>query len=529
MANYIKRTNIDTIETTTSQTDMVKNFVNMTNNVLNMIENEGPIYTTWIKFQIGTKVPLVFDSSSTNPKENLIASLSYQKSGAGTTNTFKLDVIYDPFNMGQETADIVEQLDEYIATAMSYQDGDSVDNLMGKLQYGYNSNSDASLVSPEYSVIVAKSSSTVAYDTGFASYTFEGSSSVSIDCDSPFQYSAITGWKLMDIVEWTLYYWYGTTEHVPSHTGDGKPTDNIYKYAIDIPDDVYKNAYQTEINVEATQGKTPWEYVLNLLNTYPYNLTQAEYDSGEYDKTKSLNYAQTPKYILYITDDGIPTIRVQHVPAVVKVDSDGNAIGINESENLKTNLTLTWGLKDKNIICGWKPSADNRLYIIKKAQYIRANKQYENVLRGDTGNMSDEELKTALDNIVGTRKRLQEFYDAELVTLGIPSDVPIGATITILPRVLETVSRTAGVYMINSCTDSITSNGIYKSTFTLYRLRSVEDNTVNLELERQQEQLKQKMLEEQAAKQKVIDESEKSSGGGGTGSFGSGNGGGGFR
>ena len=143
--------------------------------------------------------------------------------------------------------------------------------------------------------------------------------------------------------------------------------------------------------------------------------------------------------------------------------------------------------------------------------------------------MSDEELKTALDNIVGTRKRLQEFYDAELVTLGIPSDVPIGATITILPRVLETVSRTAGVYMINSCTDSITSNGIYKSTFTLYRLRSVEDNTVNLELERQQEQLKQKMLEEQAAKQKVIDESEKSSGGGGTGSFGSGNGGGGFR
>ena len=109
--------------------------------VCNMIEKQGPIYSTWIRFQIGHNKPIIFDTSSTNNKENLIADLRMEKSGNGIANTFTLTVRYDPFNFGQNTQDKIEALDDLLARAMIYDlgDTDNVDNLEdlhGYIQYG---------------------------------------------------------------------------------------------------------------------------------------------------------------------------------------------------------------------------------------------------------------------------------------------------------------------------------------------------------------------------------------------------------
>ena len=72
-------------------------------------------------------------------------------------------------------------------------------------------------------------------------------------------------------------------------------------------------------------------------------------------------------------------------------------------------------------------------------------------------------------------------YDAQLQILGIPADPPIGALIPILPTILETPSRTAGFYMINGCTDNISTNGVYITTLNLFRIRGLDDPAKYLE------------------------------------------------
>ena len=76
--------------------------------------------------------------------------------------------------MGQETADVVEVLDEYVAKAMSLGGGD-FDNdknfLTGRIQYGYNSLSDSSLVSPEYKFFITNAETKVKFNPNTLSIT----------------------------------------------------------------------------------------------------------------------------------------------------------------------------------------------------------------------------------------------------------------------------------------------------------------------------------------------------------------------
>ena len=482
-SDYIERTNIKSVAATSNVAKMVQNFKNMLNNVTNMVATEGPVYTTWIKFKIGSNNPIVFDSSSTNPKKNLIASLDFNKVGAGVANDFTLTIQYDPFNMGQETADVVEVLDEYVAKAMSMGGGD-FDNdrnfLTGKIQYGYNSLSDNSLVSPEYKFFITNAETKVKFNSGISTYTFEGTSMLSADCDNNCDFSKIEDWKLMDIIEWTLYYWYGDKSNKPKHTGDGTPTDNIYKYKIDIPDEVYNNGKQ-HVNVEAKSGMTPWQYCQELLDLYP--LTIAEEQSKLYDNLEMLSYAQRPRYVMYL-DDSTKTIHVTHVVPSVVTDEKGKTTRVAEKslDDLNMDYEFSWGKQDTNIIIDWSPQVDTSLYLIRKARALRESRNGEISSRiaaaEDEGN--EELAKSLRQKLVTVNDDLNEMFDAQLTIVGIPSDIPLGAEVRIVPRILETISRTAGVYMITGASDSISSNGTYTTTLDLFRVSGIGEERYKL-------------------------------------------------
>lgn len=480
MASFIERTqaNIKSVAATSNVGQMVQNFKNMLENVKSMVANEGPIYTTWIKFQIGTNNPIVFDSSSTNPQKNLIASLEFNKVGAGVANDFTITIQYDPFNIGQETADVVEVLDEYVAKAMSLGGGDFNNDknfLTGRIQYGYNSVSDSSLVSPEYKFFITNASTTVKFNSGISTYTFEGTSTLSADCDNSCDFSKIENWKLMDIIEWTLYYWYGDKSNKPKHTGDGQPTDNIYKYKIDIPDEVYNNCKQ-DVSVEAKSGMTPWQYCQELLDLYP--LTIAEEQSGLYNNLETLSYAQRPRYVMYL-EDSTKTIHVTHVVPSVTTDKNGNVTRVAEKslDELNMNYDFSWGLQDTNIIIDWSPQVDTSLYLIRKARALRESRTDEISSRikqaEDEGN--EDLAKSLKQKLVTINDDLIEMFDAQLTIVGIPSDIPLGAEVRIIPRILETISRTAGVYMITGASDTINSNGSYSTTIDLFRVSGLDD------------------------------------------------------
>lgn len=528
---YIERTVVKNIEyNDKSAIDRNKrrdDYRNMLFNVSTMLKNEGPVISTWIKFQIGKSEPIIFDSSSTNPKKNLIANLSFNKCGAGVTNDFKITIQYDPFNMGQQQADIIEQLDEYVAKAMSYDMNTKDSQLRGKLMYGYNAVSDASLVSPEYEFYITNASQEVKFDSGLSSYIFEGCSVLGVDCDNVTTFPARKGWKLMSIIEWTLFYWYGTKEHIPAHTREtDEPTDNIYKYKIEIDDEVFNNAPQS-VDVPEMTAMTPLLYCQHLLEEYP--LTIAEEESGKYNNLAALSYAQRPRYMISV-DDASKSIVVTHVAPAVTTDENGNPTDYAEKQLIELeDFPFYWGRQSTNLVIGWKPEINTQLYLIRRALALRRQAYITDsftVLEAGVNLLKNNPISSAIldflnrgtnaavntvvsevtqqESNIDVGKGLQSFYEgvkqqlidisddvtemynAQLQLVGIPADPPISMAIKVIPTVLETVSRTAGVYIITGAKDEINSNGTYISTLNLLRIRGLKDPVKEIALGEEQ-------------------------------------------
>lgn len=76
---------------------------------------------------------------------------------------------------------------------------------------------------------------------------------------------------------------------------------------------------------------------------------------------------------------------------------------------------------------------------------------------------------------------MNELYDAEITLVGIPADAPIEAHIKIIPRILESVSRTAGVYIVKGSEDHITNGGVYTTKLKLFRKDDVDENWASLQ------------------------------------------------
>ena len=468
---YISR-NWVSISATTNRKEMGNTFTNMLYSVSNMIAKQS-IYTTWIMFQIGNKKPLIFNTSTTNPKQNLIASLNFKKKGSGTANNFDITIQYDPFRMGQNPTDEIELLDEYIAKSMSMEWNEDVEILKGYIQYGYNCYNDDKLVSPKYEFYLTNASSEVQFETGLTTYTFEGVSTIATDCDNSATFGECQNWdNVLQVVEWTLFYWYGDNAHRPKHLESGDCRDNEYKYRIDIPDDIYQNA-QGPVTIPADSGKTPWEYCQSLLEEYP--LTKAEEQQEVYQDLSKLPYNRRPRYEMSLTDvNGVKTIHIAHIKPAAPTIEDENGKIIHqkaEASDVQIDYQFTWGKQQRNIVLGWKPNVDLKLYLIRRARYLR----YKDDLANANGD--EKAIENIKKNMTSVETEINEMYDAQLQILGIPCDVPIGAELTIIPRVLESESRTAGIYSVKGCEDSINNRGQFVTTIDLLRVRNIDEKT----------------------------------------------------
>lgn len=472
-SNYVSRGFTKNVQNDITTSGLAQRFTNMLNNVEDMINEDGPIYHTWISFQIGKTEPIVFNTDSTNPNQNLIASLDVQKSGAYTCNNFTLKIVYDPFNYGQDTKTQIELLDEMVAMAMSY-DMEDDDSLRGYLQYGYTSTSSNELVSPYYEFMITDVDSNTKVSSGITSYTFEGTCTLSTDCN----YSAPIGtytkdWKFMDVIIWTIFYHYGDNAHKPIGQ-TGECMDNEFKYRIECPEDIYNDS--TTVGdltdggcFDAVSSANPITYCEELMTKYP--LLKSEFESGKYDNLDELDYANKPRFEWYLTDtDGVKVFHIVHV----NPETDDS---ITSSDVMPLiDYTFTWGDKKKSLVTDWNPQVDTKLYLIRKALYIR------NLRRLDDGNLlninninNDDYRRVIRDNYKNNVLRdeqqwAQEQYDASITLVGIPADPPISARVKVIPRILESVSRTAGTYIVQSAEDHITANGVYSTTLNLFRI-----------------------------------------------------------
>ena len=447
--------------------NLATRFNTMLKNVASKFENNGPTYAVWIYFQLGITKPIIFDSSSTNKNQNLIASLNIKKGGSGCANTFTLKIVYDAFDFGQNTKDQIEQLDELIAEAMSVdwnKNESSEDKMQGILQYGYSGSGggDDSLVSPQYRFYLTNAKSSVRFDSGLSEYTFEGVSKLAGDCDFTANFEKVENKGVMTVIANTLYKYYGKNGNAPNGADSGvKPVDSALSYYIDIPK--YLVDDQCTVSLDAATGTSPWQYCLDLLSKEP--LTKSQKDSEEYKDTSKMNFDEIPRYTMYITDDkDRPTIHVAHItPKESKT-------------NTRINYEFTWSLQKKNIVVEWKPEVDLYQYIIRKFNHSRVTQD-----ETQTIDLEDEDnIKNGVTEVVQDKFRMQqddllEMYNATLTLVGIPADPPLTAEVRVQPRILQNVSRTAGVYIIQDCEDDISTAGVYTTTLKLFRTRSLNE------------------------------------------------------
>lgn len=482
--------NFSNVATITDQSQLASRFTNMINKVNNMINTQGPIYAPWIIFQVGVNEPIMFNTATTEMKQNLIAELSMDKCGAGTVNTFNLTVKYDPFNHGQNPSDQIEALDDLIGDAMSYDFDDDNTRIRGFIQYGYNYTEDLDMISPKYQFILTKATSDIEWSSGMTVYNFEGVSELGTDCNFQANFDAIENWNLLELVNWILYYYYGDENNPPSRIGKGTATSGSgLNYKIDIPDKLFEDA--PTISEEAQSELSPWTYCNNLLQKYVSK-------SDESVDMSTVKESERPRYVMYVTEgDGGPTIHI-------------NYIRPKDSEiNTKINWDFTWNKTDKNIVQSWNPEVDLYFYLIQKAQLKREQSKIDEAMSAELSRL--EEYRAAIDTIPVAGPTLSgkpltiknqnadsqvqqlkdeiiakyneklkevtnqafEMYSATITLIGIPADPPLCAEIRVIPRILESVSRTAGVYMIASCTDNISTRGVYTTQLKLNRIRSI--------------------------------------------------------
>ena len=450
--------NFKNISATTTPSKMAAKYTTMLNAISNMITKEGPVYSTWIRFQIGKTNPIQFDSTSNNKKENMIAGLTFNKKGAGVVNDFELVIRYDPFDYGQNTKDKIELLDELIAEAMSYDMHKDLDRMRGFIQYGYNCPTDSTLISPKYQFILTNASSSVDWSTGIAEYTFEGTTDLAADANFTTSLPKFENEYLIDIVTTVLWAFYGKKSEEPVHKAKGVDFhENEWGYKIEVDDELRLQSPQ--IDVAAVSKQSPWLYVKNLLDS---NMS-AEDQTLEVYQSDKITQDQKPRYTMFITDEaGAQTIHIGYVSPK------------EQGKNVKINYDFTWGMKSqRNLVVKWNPETDLRLYLLQQAVKKRNDVLLkEDIAKSDS--FMDLMNKSYLENA-----DVYEMYDATLTLVGIPADIPLCAEVTVMPRILESVSRTAGIYMVQGGTDRIVTNGAFTSDLKLLRIRGLSDPPIS--------------------------------------------------
>ena len=499
---------------------MCKRFDNMVNKVEDMISKTS-IYSPWIRIQFGPgNNPITFNTATNeNDRENIIASLELTKSGSGVANNFKLVVIWNPYNYGQNPSEKLQGLDDLVALAMDVDNTTTSYQLKGYIQYGYNYTENDELVSPKYEFILTQASADVKTSTGVTTYTFEGYSVLSLDCDfSNITYGEINDWNLMDLVGWTLYYYYGDPAYPPIYQeiDTSKPIfPNSPGYRIDIPKEYYEecakeDGHRASVPTRQNVDLTPWNYCLNVMNSAENVLTITDEQSGKYSSLSELKTNEIPYWTLYLTEeDGVKTIHVTHTSPLL---NDDRGIKNAEGETLESKKTFTWGYLDGNyngnrptatnsLVTKWTTNANLYLYLIRKTSearntgdnvhaaqeaYNEANNEYIAAVNNGVATKSEIDTKKAarqsaldkLNEMLSSYLKQElddEIYDTTMELVGIPADIPINMKMRIIPRVLEDIpSRQAGIYGVTGATDYISTSGIYRTEIKLLRQHSLD-------------------------------------------------------
>lgn len=489
---------------------------------LNKNLDQYGMYTPWLLFKIRNQYEtglvrdsLVIDTYNSQATITLptgdvekishimLTNFEYNKKGAGSANTFSISFAFNPAEKQDNAGKLINPqiIDMALMTSSileidrsSRTEKRNAINAIAKhqvyMRYGYttsgfnqDSTDASSLLSPEYfgQALECKSElrdGLIFYTiTGYSNITYLNNLEVAIPergtQNESGEYSGC--WKVTDAM------WEAIAMYFGDKTTGRQPTienfDKLFKgkEAIVINS---KPSYLVEKEVHIEQSgehETLWEYLnrIKKLVHFEVNDSLAE-DSRLTVEWRIEEYNNTMYFYIYVVDPRIP-------------GGETSKIMTNDDDRF-VNVVYEYPTKTNNIVKSFTP--DFKFSTVWSSDIIVENSPTSYYV-DEKGNVySYEDISSYNNNLSGNGKfsslasyasAIQYNYSANLVTLGIPADIPISTIIRIRPIINGIEYHYGGYYMIKSTTDRIDTNG-YTTEYELMKLiteRQAQHNGVS--------------------------------------------------
>lgn len=498
----------------------------------------------------------------------MLLNFEYNKNGSGQANTFSLSFAYNPCEKNDSGGVLLDPMiiDKALTISSFYKgsgDGFRAIDTIGKhkcfMTYGYCFNGKM-IQSPEYFGQALKATSELR--DGLIHYTITGYSSLTyvanievdvapvgvITKDEDGNEQVEGGERASVIMSNALYTAFKTEGQLDvSVSGGALGGDNkagtfisaavgnslgkLYKGMKISIENTVSDSDEDQIHLDAGNKLGLFDYVNKAASSASLKCNN---DRGESDKKATLAYRieeldQELKFVIYIED-----------PTSDEATSD---------ETLNTNIVYQYPTKENNIVKSFTPDfkfetiwskdifvdsdehSSYSFYIDENGntqKYFNAKNTSYLVGGSNSENRSYSSFSQAI----------QYAYNANLVTLGIPADIPIGTKIYIKPIINGIEYHYGGKYMVIKTTDIIDTSG-YRTEYELFKIvpSSAEKKAQDIDSSTKQNTTKQTSTEVYGPQQ--VDPSKiptwndtttpESSGNGSGGGFSSGGGSGGGR
>lgn len=466
----------------------------LTFSLINDYENESITALTIDTYS--SKITVRFANQSSTVCPIMLTNFEYDKNGSGSANSFTLTFAFDPTERNDSGGKLLDSMIIDKALTVSsffrrdsneYRAIDTIAKHKCYMRFGYAYNGEM-IQSPEYygQALSAKSE----LRDGMIYYTITGYSSITYIADFKLDITTMGKRENGDVTEGKRASSMMATAIYSAFKSDGDSGCEV-----NVEGDYYPDLVGTKVKSNLTAKALGVLYKgmkVNIKNNVTSSGTTSDRDiiieetsAGLFDFLKSLSASADLKCN---DDKKEKDKRATLAYTLEELDNELNfEIYINEptedtantTKELQSNIVYEYPTKNNNIVKSFTPDFnfetiwnkdifldDNdkaKSWFIDKDNVARSYEDPNNTsfLIGDKG----KEAKS----ITTFSNAIQLAYNAELTTIGIPADIPIGTIINIKPIINGQEYHYAGKYMVTKTIDRIDTNG-YTTEYELFKI-----------------------------------------------------------
>lgn len=442
-----------------SITDRKAEFERMVNELQNRLALE-PIYTNWVKFQVGN-----FALDTSDPGQQFFVSLNYTKNGSGQANSFTIAIAYEP-RMSDPTGRW--NLDpNIIDKQLTIYNGSQDNKLKCWLQYGYG-HTPNKLISPMLEGMITDYKPE--FRDGLLFYTITGYSGLVVAKEDNISVEEMKATRPTNAVK----------KVIEDNIGENSEKTNLGYKVVFGPG--VENS-DKEVDIPETPDINIFQYIEKVLSM----AVPASYNEDEENSEKGVDPSLTRPYYMY----EISEEKDNKTITILLVDPK------NPDSKLTTSIVFNWMDKSNSLVQSWQPDISGSVLLAQSYQKekgvtnfgiddagntvetnllkppIAMNKQAESNSPTD-GETSGSSEASSIDEDTEKNKwskAIQYSYKASMILTGIPCDIPIGMYIKVIPLLYGKPHNSAGLYMVTKSEDQIDSGG-FQTTLDLIKIQT---------------------------------------------------------